>query len=149
MQNRTSNQVTELQNLAEIQFSRANRLGDELNKIRKDNKDMRRKVCLLTSIDPCRLTAFLGFSLLRCASNFYFVMDLFSFFLHNDTLTVHLYIHSFILFLLLYFWIIISNTFGFHRSPVHLTYIHFDNWSMIHFRIMILSVNCISKTIPL
>lgn len=77
MQNRTSNQVTELQNLAEIQFSRANRLGDELNKIRKDNKDMRRKVCLLTSIDPSRLTAFLGFSLLRCASNFYLVMDFF------------------------------------------------------------------------
>lgn len=44
MQNRTSNQVTELQNLAEIQFSRANRLGDELNKIRKDNKEMRRKM---------------------------------------------------------------------------------------------------------
>lgn len=50
MQNRTSNQVTELQNLAEIQFSRANRLGDELNKIRKDNKEMRRKVCVLTQI---------------------------------------------------------------------------------------------------
>lgn len=103
MQNRTSNQVTELQNLAEIQFSRANRLGDELNKIRKDNKDMRRKVCLLTSIDPSRLIAFLGFSLLRCASNFYFVMDLFSFSLHNDTLTVHLYTFfhfiSFIIFL--------------------------------------------------
>lgn len=46
MQNRTSNQVTELQNLAEIQFSRANRLGDELNKIRKDNKDMRRKLLI-------------------------------------------------------------------------------------------------------
>ncbi|XP_061184132.1 centriolin-like [Saccostrea echinata] len=44
MQNRTSHQVTELQNLAEIQFSRANRLGDELNKIRKDNKEMRRKL---------------------------------------------------------------------------------------------------------
>lgn len=103
MQNRTSNQVTELQNLAEIQFSRANRLGDELNKIRKDNKDMRRKVCLLTSIDPSRLTAFLGFKLLRCASNFYFVMDLFSFFLHKNTLTVHLYAFfhfiSFIIFL--------------------------------------------------
>ncbi|XP_078324889.1 uncharacterized protein LOC111125942 isoform X3 [Crassostrea virginica] len=46
MQNRTSHQVTELQNLAEIQFSRANRLGDELNKIRKDNKDMRRKLLM-------------------------------------------------------------------------------------------------------
>lgn len=148
MQNRTSNQVTELQNLAEIQFSRANRLGDELNKIRKDNKDMRRKVCLLTSIDPSRLIAFLGFSLLRCASNFYFVMDLFSFFLHK-ILLLYTYMHFFILFLLLYFWIIISNTCRFHRSLVHLIYIHFDNWSMIHFGIMILSVNCISKTIPL
>lgn len=47
-------------------------------------------MCFLTlyidsSIDPSRLIAFLGFSLLRCASNFYFVLDLFSFFLHNYT----------------------------------------------------------------
>ena len=44
MQNRTTHQVTELQSLAEIQFNRANRLGDELTKIRKDNKDIKLKV---------------------------------------------------------------------------------------------------------
>ncbi|XP_056011092.1 centriolin-like isoform X6 [Ostrea edulis] len=51
MQNRTSHQVTELQNLAEIQFGRANRLGDELNKIRKDNKDMRKKLLMKNQLN--------------------------------------------------------------------------------------------------
>lgn len=73
-----------------------------------------------SSIDPSRLIAFLGFSLLRCASNFYFVMDLFSFLFHNYTLTryhsVHLNEFVLILFLLLCFRIIISNICRFENS---------------------------------
>ena len=82
MQNRTSHQVTELQNLAEIQFSRANRLGDELNKIRKDNKDMRRKVRFVYTQDPyiVLFIAFLDYiSFLRFAYHTFWLLGFYTF----------------------------------------------------------------------
>ena len=82
MQNRTSHQVTELQNLAEIQFSRANRLGDELNKIRKDNKDMRRKVRFVYTLDPyiVLFIAFLDYiSFLRFANHIFWLLGFYTF----------------------------------------------------------------------
>lgn len=44
MQKRTTSQVSELQSIAEVQFNKANRLDSELNKARKDNKDIRKQV---------------------------------------------------------------------------------------------------------
>ncbi|XP_033730276.1 centriolin-like isoform X4 [Pecten maximus] len=44
MQKRTESQVSELQNIAEVQFNKANRLDSEIARIRKDNKEMRKQL---------------------------------------------------------------------------------------------------------
>ncbi|XP_021380343.1 centriolin-like isoform X3 [Mizuhopecten yessoensis] len=44
MQKRTASQVSELQNIAEVQFNKANRLDSEIARIRKDNKEMRKQL---------------------------------------------------------------------------------------------------------